>query len=65
LRAELLASYDELLAIAAEPGKLEAMIFDNRNAGFVAASHACHNSYHLGQIVMLRRLLGIWPPASG
>ncbi|RIV29255.1 DinB family protein [Alicyclobacillaceae bacterium I2511] len=24
-----------------------------------------HNSYHLGQIVMLRQLLGAWPPPSG
>ncbi len=24
-----------------------------------------HNSYHLGQIVLLRQLLGSWPPPSG
>lgn len=24
-----------------------------------------HNSYHLGQVAFLRRMLGIWPPASG
>jgi uncharacterized damage-inducible protein DinB len=26
---------------------------------------AAHNSYHLGQIVLLRQRLSIWPPASG
>ena len=26
---------------------------------------AQHNSYHLGQIVMLRRVLGAWPPPAG
>ena len=26
---------------------------------------ALHNSYHLGQIVLLRRILGAWPPPSG
>lgn len=26
---------------------------------------AQHNSYHLGQIVLLRRLLGSWPPPGG
>jgi uncharacterized damage-inducible protein DinB len=26
---------------------------------------AAHNSYHLGQVVLLRRLLGSWPPPSG
>jgi uncharacterized damage-inducible protein DinB len=24
-----------------------------------------HNSYHIGQIAMLRRMLGAWPPQSG
>lgn len=24
-----------------------------------------HNSYHLGQVVLLRQLLGAWPPPSG
>ena len=26
---------------------------------------ASHNSYHLGQIVLLRRALGAWPPPGG
>lgn len=26
---------------------------------------ASHNSYHLGQIVLLRRMLGAWPPPTG
>ena len=25
----------------------------------------CHNSYHLGEIVQLRRRLGAWPPPKG
>jgi uncharacterized damage-inducible protein DinB len=24
-----------------------------------------HNSYHIGQVAMLRRALGVWPPTSG
>jgi uncharacterized damage-inducible protein DinB len=24
-----------------------------------------HNSYHIGQIAMIRRILGAWPPKSG
>lgn len=28
-------------------------------------SVASHNSYHLGQIVLLRRMLGAWPPPGG
>lgn len=26
---------------------------------------AQHNSYHMGQIVLLRRVLGAWPPPAG
>jgi len=26
---------------------------------------ASHNSYHAGQVVFLRQMLGAWPPASG
>jgi len=26
---------------------------------------AAHNSHHLGQIVLLRQMLGAWPPPSG
>jgi len=25
---------------------------------------ALHNAYHLGQIVLMRRLMGVWPPAG-
>jgi uncharacterized damage-inducible protein DinB len=28
-------------------------------------SLATHNAYHFGRIVLLRQLLGAWPPASG
>ncbi len=26
---------------------------------------ASHNSYHLGQVVLMRQMLGAWPPPSG
>ena len=26
---------------------------------------ASHNSYHAGQVVLLRQVLGVWPPPSG
>lgn len=28
-------------------------------------SLGAHNAYHLGRIVLLRQLLGVWPPPSG
>jgi uncharacterized damage-inducible protein DinB len=28
-------------------------------------SLAAHNAYHLGRVVLLRQLLGVWPPPGG
>jgi uncharacterized damage-inducible protein DinB len=36
-----------------------------RTFGGILLTLADHNSYHLGQIVTLRRLIGSWPPHSG
>lgn len=37
----------------------------NEKAEYDYVSRALHNGYHLGQIVLLRQMLGIWPPAAG
>jgi hypothetical protein len=55
-----LGSMEELVATAADPAKMELEVFDDRNVGFMLTSHACHNSYHLGQIVLMRVQLGCW-----
>jgi uncharacterized damage-inducible protein DinB len=31
----------------------------------MAQTMGAHNSYHAGQAVLLRQLLGQWPPPSG
>ncbi|MDI3318047.1 MAG: DinB family protein [Bacillota bacterium] len=36
-----------------------------RSVGELLTDTAIHNSYHLGQIVLLRRQIGDWPPPSG
>jgi uncharacterized damage-inducible protein DinB len=41
---------------------------DKKHAGSVQAvlwQMVVHNSYHVGQIVMIRRMLGAWPPRGG
>jgi uncharacterized damage-inducible protein DinB len=41
---------------------------DKKHAGSVQAvlwQMVAHNSYHLGQIVLIRRALGAWPPRRG
>lgn len=39
--------------------------FGHRTRAEAFAFVASHNSYHLGQIVLLRRMLGAWPPPTG
>jgi len=38
---------------------------DYKNGFSVIQSMASHISYHLGEVVMLRRMAGLWPPPSG
>jgi len=38
---------------------------DYPNGFAVIQSMASHISYHLGEVILLRRMLGIWPPPSG
>lgn len=41
---------------------------DKKHAGSVEAvlwQMVVHNSYHVGQIAMIRRTLGAWPPCAG
>lgn len=44
----------DLLAVRGDKSPLE-----------MFTSIALHNSYHIGQVVLLRRALGAWPPPSG
>jgi uncharacterized damage-inducible protein DinB len=41
---------------------------DKKVAGTLEAvlwQMVAHNSYHVGQIALMRRMLGVWPPRSG
>ncbi|ETT56201.1 DinB family protein [Paenibacillus sp. FSL P4-0338] len=39
--------------------------FPGETKGGLLRNIASHNSYHLGEIVLLRRLQGAWPPPGG
>ncbi|QSF47915.1 DinB family protein [Paenibacillus tianjinensis] len=39
--------------------------FPGETKGGILRNIASHNSYHLGEIVILRRLHGAWPPPGG
>jgi uncharacterized damage-inducible protein DinB len=52
-----------LEALLSEKGYFSAL--DEKTYLEVAHTIGTHNSYHTGQIVLLRRMLGAWPPPGG
>jgi hypothetical protein len=42
---------------------IPSMARESRGSGLLRA--AVHNSHHLGQIITMRRLMGLWPPPGG
>jgi uncharacterized damage-inducible protein DinB len=74
LRARYLGSVEEAKRIAMESGSLgdpvlppgvdvPILAHESRGAGLMHA--AMHSSHHLGQIITIRQLLGLWPPPGG
>jgi uncharacterized damage-inducible protein DinB len=69
--AWFLAQYEKMAR--SSPQELERQVEsmregDKKHAGSVAAvlwQMVVHNSYHVGQIAMIRRVLGAWPPQGG
>jgi hypothetical protein len=65
IRDEFLVGLEQSREITRDPGRLERVLPSNRTVGFRLVSHAGHDAYHLGQVVLLRQLIGAWPPPSG
>jgi hypothetical protein len=65
VRADELASDETLLARKIASGSVELPGWNEYTVGFVLADLALHNAHHLGQIVLLRRMIGAWPPEGG
>jgi hypothetical protein len=73
LRERYVHSVDEARRIAAESdslseplapsGAVASLARESRGSGLLRA--AVHNSHHLGQIITMRRLMGLWPPPGG
>jgi uncharacterized damage-inducible protein DinB len=62
---DFLSGLEALKSLTSDPVILERQYLDrDQDVGFVLMDFALHNAYHLGQIVLLRRLLGAWPPAG-
>lgn len=74
LRARFLQGAEQSAAVARNPARLEASIRCPSRPGHPVRlmsvreqleSLAAHNAYHLGRVVLLRQLLGAWPPPAG
>jgi uncharacterized damage-inducible protein DinB len=74
LRQRFLHSSEEAAAIARETASLDKTINCPSRPGAPTRvmsvrdqliSLASHNAYHFGRVVLMRQLLGSWPPASG
>lgn len=68
---ELIGEYSSLARSAPEDLHREielTHVSEKKNSSTLSAvlwQMVAHNSYHTGQIVMLRRALGVWPPRAG
>jgi uncharacterized damage-inducible protein DinB len=74
LRERFLRTSEEAAAIARNLGSLDNIIHCTSRPGEglrtmsvrdQLISLATHNAYHFGRIVLMRQLLGSWPPPSG
>lgn len=66
LKDEFLAALERSREMARDPGLLERRILGGKfTAGLRLVWFTGHNAYHLGQVILLRRILGSWPPPGG
>jgi uncharacterized damage-inducible protein DinB len=64
-RLNQLAEISEEVAATPLSPAIEFPPLANYTVGDALIHVATHNSHHLGQIVLLRQLLGAWPPPAG
>jgi len=55
----------ELHDLALDPDLLERASFRGDTWGRSFLAFSLHGTYHLGQVVLIRRMLGAWPPPGG
>jgi uncharacterized damage-inducible protein DinB len=74
LRQRFFAASQEAAAVARDVGRLDVLVRCPSRPGMPVRvmtvrdqleSLGAHNAYHFGRIVLLRQLLGVWPPPSG
>lgn len=73
LKRRFLDGLEKAVSLASDPASKERPLepaiefppLANYTAADAAVHIAIHNAHHLGQIVTLRQVLGLWPPAEG
>ena len=66
LKDEFLSGLEQSRQIASDPENLARPILEGRlSVGLRLVWFTGHDAYHLGQVVLMRRLLGAWPPPGG
>ena len=67
LVARFLANRERFRALAADEAELSRPLVagKDRSVGAAVASYHRHDAHHLGQVILLRRLVGAWPPPGG
>lgn len=66
LKDAFLAALDKSRQMASDSENLNRLILGGRySVGLRMVWFTGHNAYHLGQVVLMRRILGAWPPPGG
>ena len=60
LCGDFLATLDHMAELTVDSVRMAEIIFEDRTVGEMLVSHATHNAYHLGQIVLFRRQMNKW-----
>ncbi len=67
LHSDYLAMLEKSRALTRDPDTFNRRYVEGRDftVGVKLLTMVTHDSYHLGQVALLRRLMGAWPPPGG
>jgi len=65
LTRRFLEGLNQAISYASDAETLDKTVLEKYTVRSLLETLLAHNSYHLGKIVLLRQLIGIWPPPSG
>ena len=63
--SDFLSDLDEMIGLTEDDDGLSRTVREDETVGDRIRYTAVHNAYHFGQITLLRRMQGFWPPEGG